>query len=121
MEARPFRLHAESSWQMGHRGWSHDRATDEQRVAGRSSGLCGWVHSASCWRSPFSSIADRTSRVLRRAPCTPISIWTAARNIQLPREHQDVSDEEKKKAARLGTPYAEAERCEATALHELWT
>src|SRR4029077_18737661 len=46
---------------MGHTEWSHDRASDEQLVGGRSSGLCGWVHSASCSRSPFSSIADRTS------------------------------------------------------------
>ena len=33
----------------------------EQLVAGRSSGLCGWVHPASCSRSPFSSVADRAS------------------------------------------------------------
>ena len=44
IEARRFRLHAESSWQMGHRGLSHDRAPDEQLVVGRLSGLCGWLH-----------------------------------------------------------------------------
>src|SRR5262245_37766494 len=46
---------------MGHRGLSHDRAPDEQLVVGRSSGLCGWAHLASCSRSPFSSITNRTS------------------------------------------------------------
>ena len=30
-------------------------------LPGRLSGRCGWVHEASCSRSPFSSIADRTS------------------------------------------------------------
>jgi hypothetical protein len=34
----------QSSWQMGHRRLSHDRAPDERLVVGRSSGLCGWLH-----------------------------------------------------------------------------
>src|SRR5262245_51108249 len=58
---------------MGHRGLSHDRAPDEQLVVGRSSGLCGWVHLASCSWFPFSSITNRTRCRVRVAPGTPIS------------------------------------------------
>src|ERR1700691_5558468 len=58
---------------MGHRELSHDRAADEQRVVGRVSGLCGWAHLASCSRSPFSSITNRTGVVCDLAPETPIS------------------------------------------------
>src|SRR5215831_19352421 len=46
---------------MGHRGLSHGQGPDEQLVVGRLSGLCGWAHVASCSRSPFSSITNRTS------------------------------------------------------------
>src|SRR6516225_4232288 len=46
---------------MGHTGLSHDRGPDEQLVVGRSSGLCGWAHLASCLRSPSCSITNRTA------------------------------------------------------------
>src|SRR5262249_42284298 len=73
---------------MGHRGLSHDRAPDEQLVVGRSSGLCGWAHLASCSWSPFSSITNRTR--VRVAPGTPIS------SVQLDISRSIGSDEREK-------------------------
>src|SRR5215831_9039622 len=70
---------------MGHRGLSHGQGPGEPLVVGRLSGVCGWAHLASCSRSPFSSITDRTSvgcewRPARRyLPFNSISLAQSAR------------------------------------------